>query len=335
MGQAGGSGRRMCPVEQFLRGPSPSRRGRRAGRRHSTSARRWAVTHQDLDAFAAVLDAAPPGVASWCDPGLHNTFVQVAQKLAAPGSVRPDLLVRDPVSTLTQFLLRPDRTAWESTAHSFAVALARGQAVRTVDSDAVPDLLRAEIGGEACKPAAGDVPVLIGRLARGAVVAVERRSMQDVRVWLAVDDRDMTVGSADQIEAWRDWLAAGNILQFLPPGRFHAPSYSTAEPVAAAPVALPGPWQEIIDVCDGPVRGLAVELAEAGVSLPEPGHEIDDGAYQLDLAWPDHRLAVVLDDVDDDEDADERDAWLSAHGWTVLPPEVEAVRAALSAVGGG
>ena len=49
----------------------------------------------------------------------------------------------------------------------------------------------------------------------------------------------------------------------------------------------------------------------------------------VDLAWPDQRVAVVLDG-----DGDEgRDGWLAGHGWTVLPPDAEAVRAALTGAG--
>ena len=47
--------------------------------------------------------------------------------------------------------------------------------------------------------------------------------------------------------------------------------------------------------------------------VPEAGHEVDDGEYVVDLAWPDRRIAVSVE-IDDD-----RDAWLAAHGWTVVP----------------
>ena len=57
--------------------------------------------------------------------------------------------------------------------------------------------------------------------------------------------------------------------------------------------------------------------------VPEAGYEVDDGEYVVDLAWPDRRIAVSVE-IDDD-----RDAWLTAHGWTVVPPETAAVRSAL------
>lgn len=287
----------------------------------------WAVTHQDLDAFAAVLDGAPASTAPWCSPALRTRFLQVAQKLAEPGSVRPETLVLDPLSALAEFLLRPDPQAWQSPAHSLAVALGSGP-VRRSDAAAVPDVLRAELGGGPVDLPAGDVKIVLGRTARGAVTAVELRSLQDVRAWLAVDDRDAVVGTDEQVDAWRDWLAVGNVLQLLPTGRFHAPGYSTATATAAGetpPAPLPRPWKIIVDVSDPAVQGLVVELSAAAVPLPVAGHEVDGGEYILDLAWPDQRLAVVLTD---DEDLD-RDAWLAANGWRAVPPEATAVRAAL------
>ena len=38
-----------------------------------------------------------------------------------------------------------------------------------------------------------------------------------------------------------------------------------------------------------------------GVPVPEAGHEVDDGEYVVDLAWPDRRIAVSVE-VDDDRD---------------------------------
>ncbi|WP_219420242.1 DUF1998 domain-containing protein [Pseudonocardia nigra] len=294
----------------------------------------WAITHQDLDAFAGRLEGTAATTAPWCDDALRARFLQAARKLAAPGSVKPESLVDDPLSALVEFLLRPDRRAWESPAHALAVALSFG-AVRKVDAAAVPAVVRGEISGVAPEPPAGDVPVVTGRTARGAVAVVERRSLHDVRAWLAVDDRDSTVGESEQVEAWRDWLAAGNVLQFLPPGRFHASSYSTVvEPSDAGPAtaALPVAWQQIVDVSEAPLHGLVIELAGV-VPLPVAGLEVDDGEHVLDLAWPDRRIAVVLGDDDDDDEG--RDAWLAAHGWTVLPPDAGGVRAALNAASSG
>jgi hypothetical protein len=242
------------------------------------------------------------------------------------------VLLRDPVSMLTEFLLRPSRKAWASPAHSLALALSRGAETRKLDAAALPALLCCELGGAGAELPAGQTTVAIRRTARGAVVALEMRTLQDVRAWLAVDDRDDVVGSAEQVDTWRDWLAVGNLLQFLEPGRFQAHTYATAGEASAAPAATglpPRQWQDIADVSDGVMRALVLALAGDELPLPEAGHEVDDGEYLIDLAWPERRIAVVAD-VDHD-----RDTWLVANGWTVVPATEQAVRAALNTATGG
>ena len=296
--------------------------GKRTGLRDS-DVLVWAVTHQDLDAFAAVLDGAAPTSGAWCSGVLRARFLQVAQRLAAPGSVRPDVLTHDPLSALTAFLLQPDRSAWRAPAHALGIAFSAGT-LHPMDAGFVPDLLRAELTGALADVPPGDVRVAVGRTARGAPVAVERRSLHDVRAWVGVDDADGVVGTDAQIEMWRDWLAVGNVLQFLPPGRFHAVSGSTPSPGGAAQEALTVPWKAVIDVSEPGLRPLLVALAATAVPMPEPGLEVEDGEYTLDLAWPGQRLAVLLGDGEDG-----LNAWMAEHGWTLLPPDADAVRTAL------
>lgn len=288
----------------------------------------WTVTHQDLDTFAAVLDGAPPTSGAWCSDVLRGRFLQVAHRLATPGSIRPHVLVQDPLSALTAFLLRPDPASWRAPAHALGVAFGAGT-TRALDAALVPDLLRAELTGTVADLPPGDVPIAVSRTARGAPVAIERRSLQDVRAWIGVDDADGVVGTAAQIDMWRDWLAVGNVLQFLPPGRFHAVSASTGSR-STTPEALSPPWQAVVAVSEPEAQALLFELAATAVPVPEPGHETDDGEYVLDLAWPDQRLAVLLGDGDDG-----LAAWSAEHGWTLLPPDAGAVRAALIAEGAG
>ena len=188
--------------------------------------------------------------------------------------------------------------------------------------DDVGGLLGAELTGGP-GPGPGESTVAVPRTARGAVLAVELRTPADVRVWLGVDDRDGRVGSPDQVGSWKDWLALSTALQFLAPGRFHAHTATTAPRGGTDPVVLPLSWQQIVDVSDEVVAALVTALAATGVPLPEAGFEVDDGEYQLDLAWPDARVAVVIGSDDD------RDAWLADHSWIVVPPDPGAISAAV------
>jgi len=66
---------------------------------------------------------------------------------------------------------------------------------------------------------------------------------------------------------------------------------------------------------------LVTELAQRGAAVPEPGVEVgpDDSVWQVELAWPAAKTAVVIDD-----DA-ERDAWLASHSWSVTRAQGVAV----------
>ena len=46
--------------------------------------------------------------------------------------------------------------------------------------------------------------------------------------------------------------------------------------------------------------------------MPEPGYEVGDRAVQVELAWPDDKVALVLDGNSD------RDGYLAAQGWHVV-----------------
>ena len=77
-----------------------------------------------------------------------------------------------------------------------------------------------------------------------------------------------------------------------------------AAPVAAAPDEL--------QYLGGAARHLVEQVCRAGAPRPQVGYELyGDGAagWPLEAAWPDERVAVVLDAVAD------RDAWLEAQNW--------------------
>lgn len=284
----------------------------------------WAVTHEDLDAFADLLDGGSPSPPAWCDPSTVAAYARVARASAAPGSVPPENLTLDPVSMLTAFLLRPDPAAWRGPAHVLALGLARAGARRRIAGTAVPALLLEHLTG-AGTPAPGGLVTALAASPRGAALAVEVHATTDVRAWVAVDDRDDRIGHPQQVAAWRDWLALSTVLQFLAPGSLRAVAVTGLTDDHGP--ALPAAWRQVAEVSEPAVAALVASLAAAGVAVPEPGHEVDDGEHQLDLAWPDDRIAVVLGEDDG------RDRWLSDHGWTVVPLDPAAVVAALAPTG--
>ncbi|WP_424185358.1 hypothetical protein ACOBQX_26150 [Actinokineospora sp. G85] len=61
--------------------------------------------------------------------------------------------------------------------------------------------------------------------------------------------------------------------------------------------------------------------------MPEPGFEVRDGEFVVDLAWPDVKVAVIA------TAHPEAEAALWEDGWTVLPPDLDRIVAALGGTG--
>ena len=77
---------------------------------------------------------------------------------------------------------------------------------------------------------------------------------------------------------------------------------------------LSQPWQSALDIVDAEARPLLAQLAERGAPVPTIGTEVGDG-WPLEVLWEDVKVAVVV------TDDDERDTWLTARGYSVIPLE--------------
>jgi hypothetical protein len=287
----------------------------------------WAVTHQDLDAFEAVLNGTPPVQPAWATTQVAEIAVGYGVDLCRAGDTPAASVLADPISVLMSFLLRPDPARWEPAARCAALALASTLAARVVagSKNALPALVRAQLVGAAVVAPSGAADLRLGHTARGANLGVGILTQADVRAVLAVDDRDGVVGQEDQVSAWRDWLALGNVLGFLEPGSLYVASLAglPIDPGAAVPAQISPAWREVAASFEESVAALLNSLATSGVAIPEAGLEVAGGEHSIDLAWPDDRLAVVIGDDP------ERDAWLVGAGWTVIPAQERRVRAAL------
>jgi hypothetical protein len=93
----------------------------------------------------------------------------------------------------------------------------------------------------------------------------------------------------------------------------HVPLSSAGAAAVDIAFAIPSEWGDVLRYSDPTLAALVTGLAQRKVSIPEPGAEVgpDDSVWQVELAWPSAKVAVVADDDG------ERDAWLIRHGWTV------------------
>jgi hypothetical protein len=78
--------------------------------------------------------------------------------------------------------------------------------------------------------------------------------------------------------------------------------------------ALPTEWEEVLQYSDASLAPLVTELAQRGTLVPEPGVEVgpDSSVWQVELAWPAAKVAIVVDKEPD------REAWLAGEHWKVI-----------------
>ncbi len=67
-------------------------------------------------------------------------------------------------------------------------------------------------------------------------------------------------------------------------------------------VGLKGAWDEVIEIADPAVEGVVLLCRKKGIPVPEVGYELQDRGREVvgevELAWPDRRVAVVLSSED-------------------------------------
>jgi ATP-dependent helicase YprA (DUF1998 family) len=289
----------------------------------------WAVTHHDLDAFEAALDGMTVSTRpQWAPAAVIDKAAGYGTSLCGPGDIAATVVFTDPISMLVAFLLQPVPSRWEPAARCAALGLAAGLAANGVvqtSAGALPALVRAAIVGDGLIAPKGDAHMLVGRTSGGAALGLRIGSTTDVGAVLAVDDRDGVVGDDAHLAAWRDWLSLGNVLQLLAPGQLLATSLAAlpADPTTVMPVSVDPRWRELVESFDGSAAALLRDLAESGTPVPEAGLEVADGDYIVDLAWEGQKLAVAM------TEDQERDRWLTEHGWTLVAADADAIRVAL------
>ncbi|OYO23440.1 heavy metal resistance protein CzcA [Enemella dayhoffiae] len=276
------------------------------------------VTAEDVRLYA---DEQPARAPRWYPSAVEPVMIA---KFPRCSSLLPTV-TGGPFAILERWLREPDREACGTLAQALSTALF-GVNQRTVQPLEVRQLTRALLTGES-------IPgqTAIGWWSESTLGIAVVRDGSILTTCAAVDDRTHALGSEEAKEAWRDWLALANALQF---GIFPVLATTvrqiikgTARVVSADPALVkpqvPG-WDEAYDnSLSDDERLLVVALADAGLAVAEQGHEVGD--QPIDFAWPDQQIAVFIDGHTDDT--------LVERGWTVLGPDIDRIKAALS--GGG
>nr|WP_090276603.1 DEAD/DEAH box helicase [Mycolicibacterium komanii]CRL70034.1 helicase [Mycolicibacterium komanii] len=148
---------------------------------------------------------------------------------------------------------------------------------------------------------------------------------------IVIDDNDDAL-HPDTRDSWQEWLRWSNLLNFRTVPAVittrHQSAYATPEELIVAPAtetveptSLTGAWLEAYEQADGDGQELIVKLADTEVPTPDVGEEID--GIPVELSWPTWRVAVDLGLDDSDRQR------LTAAGWTVFPPDLNSLTAAL------
>lgn len=298
----------------------------------------WAITHEDLDAFEQALTGAPATGYAYLTGSQREALARLANnpKLFGPRRMTAAQLQGDAVTLLTRYLTQPDEEAWATPAAAMTLALTGGNnhGAAPLDAPSIPPALTAFL--RAGRTGAGQKEVALPRhSAGGAAALIDVTFPGAVRINVGIDDRNETISAPGHEQAWRDWLALSNLLQFLGTDRFSAGTTTTPVPGDDARSGRPRPdavapdtaWAGLVGAFGEAVDLLVSELARRQIPLAEAGFEALDGAVVVDLAWPDRRVAVLFDNDGDDDDGPA--GALRGDGWTVLPPDPDRIASAV------
>ncbi|WP_370181633.1 DEAD/DEAH box helicase [Rhodococcus wratislaviensis] len=302
----------------------------------------WSIAWDDVQSFVSKsMKAAVPDL-------LH----QQMQNAASAGVDDPRLkaLWGNPIDFLIEYLADPDAEVWGSGADGTVLAIVKtgkhgSDAAIMLAPGSLVAGLNSLLAGQAPSPEPTGSVMIVPRVGLSGVplviVADPNDHVSTLGVLCVLDDHPSEVGGPAHVAHWRDWLRWSNVLQFLTRPRFGHDlpmrmaeiwTRSSDDPFAGAMIPLAGPvpgtvadtaielgpeWSLVREYTD-PVLAPVIEImADGGLDVPEAGAEIgpDESIWQVEMAWPDMKVVVVVDFESD------RDEWLEENGWTVASAE--------------
>ncbi|WP_026926598.1 DEAD/DEAH box helicase [Granulicoccus phenolivorans] len=296
-----------------------------AAKRSELTHRVLAVTADDVAAQAAGTPARIPG---WWNPRFREMLTQHFPHLSGALATIP----QGPFGWLRHWLTTPDTARGDDLADALALGVLAANQTTAPGGLPGPEVARRLVSGGTAPG-----PDRAGWWSRPGVGIFSRPlSGSTFETCAILDDRPTALADPGAKEAWQDWLAWANAIGFDP-----GHPITTTQLLSRAPVAPPvpaavavgtvdlGAWAEVLDeYVDDRTRALVVDLSRTPVPVGELGYETEDeNQIVVDLAWPEERVAVVID-----PDSAEMDQ-LRAAGWTVVEPSPDAITHALAAAG--
>ncbi|WP_062465683.1 DEAD/DEAH box helicase [Demequina maris] len=283
-----------------------------------------AVTAADIEAWRSGSVEAP----SWMAAPVTELLMR--QQSAGFGPADVEAVSRGPIDFLIAWMKEPRgeelRKFSEAATHYFLFAPGNLQFVRDPESTLEFIAQRALVSAERPDQAQPPTAWLWGQ--PHLQLAAESANGL-TRVVVALDDRDTALEDSSHRAAWREWLRLANLFGL----RDHSTMISALSEMSGAgtnrsqpptkQATLAPEWEELRDLAASDAeRSLIEELAVAAVTLPEQGHELEDGS-PLTLSWPAYKVVVDLDVGPATASS------LTRQGWSVVPASLESIAPAL------
>ena len=274
----------------------------------------WADLEDDTD---------PP---AWFAPDAVGHIISGSGLKLGPNHF--DLVKGDAMSLLMTWIQAPDPGALRAIGDALPFVLApraqeRGSTGQRSDLATLAGEL---LDGDSLQQGNGDAPVWAWRDDTLVVLSRMNPKNQATEIAVVLDDRDAAVGLPHR-PAWQAWLRLSNLVGLRSVGTTVTARSAVA---TAPPPTQAAPDTPVVDVAWTPVleeateaeRGYLLALSAEDVPLPELGVEID--GIPLGPSWPERKVTVALDLVDDER------GLLVDLGWTVVDTDIDALRAALT-----
>ena len=278
----------------------------------------------------------------WLTPELVSALMrQPAGTLGSGVTIdAADTLRRGPMDWLLSWIDRPHDAGRQALSDGVWLPLTARAGSRLalgseeVTSEVVADLLVADVDAEPVR----DVGATATWWREDHVgVLVRLNGTTPAEVVVALDDRDASLVDQDHRRSWQRWLQLSNafaltnvptvITSLLALAATSTAQFPTVEvePLAAVRGEVPQEWELLMAGLLGGAAeaNLALALLGAGIPVPSYGVEVANG-IPVDFAWPNAKVAVLLDPLESDT------ADLAAEGWLLVPPDPPAIATAVT-----
>ncbi|WP_144679692.1 DEAD/DEAH box helicase [Cellulosimicrobium sp. TH-20] len=295
-----------------------------------------AFTWGDLDGSPSASVAVP-----WLHPQAVAAVLAGAKDALSPTAV--GLVARPAIDLLLDWIERPDPTGRAQLARWMPLLVAPSLNGGVISTEVGIDAIALDVLDGSALPSGTRFG---GVWHQGSIaIGVREFTLGTYEIAVVLDDADDALGHAHQ-PAWREWLRLGNLLNFredlplrivtrsmltgesiAPPSAADAEASSRVESALAVLLEAHPAWQTAHTIATAVERELLqrlLPLAADGVEAPTIGDEFGDGV-PLSLSWPDRRVTVQTDALDAATLTQ-----LDAEGWTVLEPDADVIRTALT-----